>query len=396
MVELSAEAQTAGRRTLARLDLEQLTDAVVAGAWEPFEFGSVAPPRDEVRAAVRWNLDLAIQWLLNGQQLAGDEMKWIGELAREMAAAGQPLDRIPARYRRGVRVAWHAVLETASEEDRMALIEGADLLFEYVDSVSSAFGNAYEEAARDSSSLQEQRAQALFERLRSARELTARDRELAAEIGFQPDAASRAFLVGATSRRRPQQIAIAGRLRQLGVLAVVGGSQVIGLAPGPLPWRELDLPPEAIVAEGELARLDQIDATLEELRVVVEIATLRGRKGVVQADEFLLDLLLRGSPTIAARLVARVYGPLPDELARTLDVLIENDFDRTRAAEQIPVHRNTLRNRLVRVEELTGLQLDPEGRALVSLAWVQRRTSAARVDAVRGSVRGQAALLTTT
>jgi DNA-binding PucR family transcriptional regulator len=67
------------------------------------------------------------------------------------------------------------------------------------------------------------------------------------------------------------------------------------------------------------------------------------------------------------------YDP---ELRRTLEALIEHDFDRGATAAALPVHRNTLTNRLRRIRAITGLDVDaPDGRALVWLAWLESKVS---------------------
>jgi purine catabolism regulator len=74
---------------------------------------------------------------------------------------------------------------------------------------------------------------------------------------------------------------------------------------------------------------------------------------------------------------ARVYDRLAAqdrELVRTLDELIAHDFDRGATAAALPVHRNTLGNRLARIRAITGLDVDrADGRSLVWLAWLARR-----------------------
>ncbi len=96
-------------------------------------------------------------------------------------------------------------------------------------------------------------------------------------------------------------------------------------------------------------------------------------------DELLAELLMR-SPELAARLRSRVYGPLETrepELARTLDALIEHGFERATTAAAIPVHRNTLRDRLSRITALTGVDLaTAEGCAVALLAWLVARVEA--------------------
>ena len=88
----------------------------------------------------------------------------------------------------------------------------------------------------------------------------------------------------------------------------------------------------------------------------------------------LLELLLRRAPAIAARMSERVYGGLSDELMQTLDVLVEQGFDRGRTATALPAHRNTLRNRLDRIRDLTGVDVDEvDGQTLTRLAWLHHR-----------------------
>ena len=61
------------------------------------------------------------------------------------------------------------------------------------------------------------------------------------------------------------------------------------------------------------------------------------------------------------------------ELTHTLNELIKNDFEKGRVAAALPVHRNTLRDRIARISELTGVDLESaEGRGLAWLAWLAR------------------------
>ncbi|HYB29297.1 MAG TPA: helix-turn-helix domain-containing protein [Solirubrobacteraceae bacterium] len=56
-----------------------------------------------------------------------------------------------------------------------------------------------------------------------------------------------------------------------------------------------------------------------------------------------------------------VHSPLDGdhaEPARTLDVLIKNNFEKGRAAAPLHVHRSTLRDRIARISELTGVDLE--------------------------------------
>jgi len=64
------EAPTRGevlRRIVERADLELFTDRVLDSFWEQPAFQQLRPSRDDTRAWVRWNLDLVIRWLIEGE-----------------------------------------------------------------------------------------------------------------------------------------------------------------------------------------------------------------------------------------------------------------------------------------------------------------------------------------
>jgi DNA-binding PucR family transcriptional regulator len=64
-------------------------------------------------------------------------------------------------------------------------------------------------------------------------------------------------------------------------------------------------------------------------------------------------------------------------LVRTLDALIEHDFERATTAAALPVHRNTLRDRITRISEISGVDLDHAyGRGLAWLAWLHQKGGA--------------------
>jgi PucR C-terminal helix-turn-helix domain len=109
------------------------------------------------------------------------------------------------------------------------------------------------------------------------------------------------------------------------------------------------------------------------------MALTKGRSGEIALEDYLGELLLVRSPRIAGEIAKLVYGPLNEELARTLDVLVAHSFERNSTAAELPVHRNTLRDRIARIAELTGVDLgSAEGSALAWLAWMHRGGSTSR------------------
>lgn len=377
------------RRIVSRTNLDQFAERVVDSFWERPEFQALHPPRHEVLAWVRWNLDLVIRWLIDARPPTEAELDVFRARARARAADGTPADLVPANFRRGARFAWGALLEAAGEEDRPALLGSADLLFEYVDQVSRIFSDVYQEAAASAATAEETAARALLARIGRDEAPLPEDHQFAQRIGFQLDRAARPFVISSPGR---EPVGVAGgteyfgalavQLRRRGALAASEGRRVVGLANHASAWREIRLDDRAIIAEGRSGIRGERGRALEELRMAAEVALIRGRAGVVAVGEYLPELLLRRSPRLAGQIRARVYGPLEEahpELAHTLDLLVERSFERGTTAAALPVHRNTLRDRIKRISELTGVDLDRvEGRGLAWLAWLERHDSPSR------------------
>jgi PucR C-terminal helix-turn-helix domain len=360
------------RRIVARVDLDQFTEQVLDSFWERPEYQRFRPLREDVRSWVRWNIDLMIRWLVDGQPPIESDLERFRERARMLAALGMPLDIVPANFRRGARYAWTAILDAARDEERAALVESADLLFEFIDRVSQVFSDTYTAAGPAPAVSEEERAaRVLLARACAGEEPSGEDLQLAERIGFELSGAYRPFVLVDPARPVQGHLELAGRLRARHVLSVSEGRRVAGLAHRAVAWPELGQ--RAVFAQGARTRRAELAEAFEELRAVVDVAVREGRAGAVEADDHLAELLLRRSPRLATRLRARVYDKLDPELTRTLDALIEHDFDRGSTAAALPVHRNTLTNRLGRIRALTGLDADSAtGRGLLWLAWLEQ------------------------
>jgi PucR C-terminal helix-turn-helix domain len=362
------------RRIVARADIERFTDRVLESFWETPEFQRLRPPRDEVRATVRWNLDLVIRWLTEGRGPTEAELAVFREQAQARAADGIPPDIVPANFRRGARFAWDALLAAASEEERPALLASAGLLLDFVDRVSRIFSEVYDEATRAAPQLPDEvSARGLLARLAADEPPAPEDRQLAERIGLDLDQAARPLVVACPGCTAQQHLELAARLRRHGALAASEGRRIVGLSATAPSWSALELPSTAIIALGTPAVRGERGRALDDLRIAVDAAAARGRSGEIAPDDYLAELLLRRSPRIAARIAQRVYGPLGPELMRTLDALVQRDFERAATAAALPVHRNTLRDRINHISELSGIDLDSaEGRAMAWLAWLTR------------------------
>jgi len=367
------------RRIVGRTDMDEFADRLLDTFWERPEFQRLRPPREAVRSWVRWNLELVTRWLIESRPPSESELELFREHARARAAEGTPADVVPANFRSGARFAWRALLEAATQDERPALLESADLLFEYVDRVSRIYSEAYQEvAAQASASAEEAAARGALQRISATEVPRPEDHRLAERIGFQLDRAARPFVLAAPRGSGEYHAELAAALRRRCALAVSERRRVIGLANGRLEWESLELDRNAVIVHGPGAIGVERGRALDELCDAVDIAIARGDAGRIEVEDYLGELLLRRSPRVAARIEQRVYGPLGAELARTLDVLVEHNFERAPSAAALPVHRNTLRDRIGRISEITGVDLDSAaGRALAWLAWVTRSNDGA-------------------
>jgi hypothetical protein len=360
------------RQLVDRTDLNEFADRMLDSYWSRPERQGTRGPRRRAHMWARWNVDLVLRWLVDGTPPSEIELDVLRNRARRGAEAGTPIDFVPGNFRRGARFAWNAALEVASPKEREALLDSADLLFEFVDRVSRIYAEAHESAQRHAPvPVQERLARGLLGCLSNDEPPLAEGVELATQIGFKLEGVFRPFVIVLASPPGQQHLALAEALRRRGLLAASEGQWTLGLANHRVAAHELDLPGETTIAEGGLTGRHEVGRALEELRMVVSIARSHGQSGRVTTRQYLPELLLRSGPSIAAKIREAVYGPLRahPELSQTLDVLIRHNFNRQSAAAALPVHRNTLRERVTRISDLTGLDFDQaDDRGLAWLA----------------------------
>lgn len=135
------------------------------------------------------------------------------------------------------------------------------------------------------------------------------------------------------------------------------------------------------MASGAVGISPAYDDPLDTARALGTAALARrclppGRTGVASIDDDPVAAILAAAPDISARVVRRLLGrviDLRDEdqeiLLTTLRAWLDCGGNTSAAARILYCHRNTVRNRLRRLEDLTGQSLsDPRGAANLAIA----------------------------
>ena len=328
------------RRIVARISLDDLTADLDARLRELPAYRDFAG--EETAVLLRWNVDQFVRWLTEGTPPTREDLQRLEQPVRERLSEGLSMEDGLQIYRSAAQAGWDALVAAADDEERVALLGGADVLFAYMNAVTDVFYSADVSTA-------ERRAHEQLDRILAGEDPEARDE-------YTP------FVVVGAGRHA----ALASALREQGALAVSEGRRAVGLLTRDVRW-----PETAVVALGEPTARAGLGQALTDLRELAEIAA--GERGIVRIADHLPELLLRAAPRHADALVELVYGPLDPELARTLELLVEHGFDKSAAAAALPVHRNTLSYRVAKLERLTGLDLGtPDGRGRAWLATLHR------------------------
>lgn len=328
----------------------------------------------EVLETCRRNLRLWFQWLNSGGAPPPDEVLAVRGSVRARAEEGIPLEDVLQAYRLGGRLGWQILRRHAGPDEQDVLLDAAELLMLFLDTLSEIVTETYLEERELLVSEEERHTRNLVERIVDGGPLTSGEIALAERLAVPVRDRYVPFAIaihGASPRRHA---ALAARLRANGCLAVTEGDRVFGLAERALEPSDVDDGPRLLIAmTGETRRAALADAR-EELRLLVDHARRAGQCGVVTPESHAIELLLARSPRVGETLRERVLGPLMRggdgaDLLRTLRTLVRCGFDRARTSATLHVHRNTLAYRIGRIEELTGLDLgSPRDVARVYLA----------------------------
>ena len=358
-------------------DVDTLTDrlvtAIFTGNPEWTDYGPVS--HDDLRDGCQRYLTRVLELLGGDGGMPGvDDDAVAGQIGRDRAEQGVPLEVMLRTFRLGGRVVWEALLERslAVPVDPRALGTAATAMWTVVDRLSSALSTSYRRAQLEQMRRDDQRRHALIEEVLAGR---ATDGGVGQRVADQLELpVGGGYLVvvadlgadGTAALPSPQSTLAALGVRSMwhvrsdtlvGIVPLEGhGSRFVldrlrPLARGPV---------AAATVTGGLA-----DVALAHRLAVLTLGTLpRAAAMLVLVEDRLAESLLLRSPELARRLVGAWLGPVMELPTRERNVLLETltgwlEADRSAgvAAEHLFCHRNTVLNRLHRISSLVGRDL---------------------------------------
>ncbi|WP_051574280.1 sugar diacid recognition domain-containing protein [Mycobacterium sp. URHB0044] len=112
------------------------------------------------------------------------------------------------------------------------------------------------------------------------------------------------------------------------------------------------------------ATTEQVAIEAKQLRVLLSAAGLLPKRDVVWLGNVAVECAVASQPTeLSQDLVDRVLAPLSPPLRETARRFLDEDLSIAATAKGLATHRNTLVQRLDRIEQLTGLDLRRFGHA---------------------------------
>ncbi|MFI9773569.1 PucR family transcriptional regulator [Streptomyces sp. NPDC051956] len=301
------------------------------------------------------------------------DLEYAEESGRRRAGQGLPVDLLVHAYRNAGYLVWDALLESPAGQDpeKLAvLMRSATMVWAAVDAQAAAAAEAYRTTEMELRRRTDEQLQALLDALLEGRPAPGLAARAAAGLDL-PEHGPYAVVVLRVDRRDGREafhrriqnpgFRFIWRMRtdcEVGVVALGSGEgldELTALLDGRCPGPGGVSPVVAGLAElGHARRLAEL-----ALRTCPPDAT-----GIVRLDRRMPTALVVSQPELAGRLVTDVFGEVlalePGDravLLETLDAWLSCEGSAGRAAGRLYCHRNTVFNRLRRLEQLTSRSL---------------------------------------
>jgi hypothetical protein len=386
-----------GERLLGRVEqlAAELTELI--RTTEQFYRAGGMVPADDLRASVLDNLVLILSRFA-GRPRPGLEPP--RETGRRRAEQGVPLAEILHAYRIAGKFLWAAILAEAAGTggDPTALLDAASDLWFIIDELSGEVTASYRDTVDERARRHHQTRNAMLDVLLrgdegdgtrlwesvTALRLPRRGTFVVAAVPTLDPGVERAPGVEDALRRHGVQSAWRVEMdAQVGVLVLTPRARIDKICA-----LLTELVPIGAGLSEEYENLEHTPAALRQARIASRAAD-PAATGPVRYERVPVAVLLASAPEAAALVARSILGPvlaLPeaecDSILTTLGTWFADEGATSAAAARMHLHRNTVRYRLRRLEELTGRSLGhPIGVAELYLA-----LEAARILRLRGTL----------
>lgn len=369
--DVAAVAARLARATLA--DLDAVTDRLVAEilSENPDYYEAALVSEPDLRTSCRSNIERVLQLLGECVTEGEDPYDAAKRTGRRRAEQRVALDLVLRSFRLGGRVVWSSALDAARRESDVEpemLLDVATSIWTVVDAVSSSVADSYRRTELEMLRADEQRRRVLIdELLRGAGEDPAFADEALRTLGLSTEGAYAVVAAedgqGSIGLLEPEEALACHGLHSvwqtrsgalIGIVAIGDRSvEEVAAALGRKIRAKVGVSP----AVPRCAGIPQA----RELALVALRTIPPGVVRTVSLDDYLPQALLARSPDLADRLVDRTLGPvlaLPqgerELLLTTLATWLDADCSAKATAGRLYCHRNTVLNRLSRIESLLG------------------------------------------
>ncbi|MFZ3474950.1 PucR family transcriptional regulator [Streptomyces sp. 4.24] len=335
---------------------------------------------DEIRSSARTFMDVLVSELSSLRVPDAALREMLGGYAAERTARGIPLDALTVGYQLGSREMLALLDEIAAEVGlpHDLLLAVHDSTWEFSNEASAVFARVQHDLALERAHFDAERRSAFAAGVLGGAFPAERIQHDAHLFGLRPRAHHVALAARAATADDADAVrrAIATALRVPAdrlLLAQVG--EVLGFIAPRAPESLVG----HLVAVSPPMPLDQLDTGFGEAVLALETARRFAMSGVVRLSDLgPRPLVLADSRTaecLSARHLAALdtTGRSSGEIERTARAYLECDQDVRRVARELAVHPNTVRYRVNRFQELTGLDLRRTEDLVISWWLLNRR-----------------------
>lgn len=358
------------RTVLAPLgdSLPELADATCARIYRELDsYASIS--HDALTAAVRRNLDTAMDALRSGTVPEPAALDGAALTARERFEAGVPVEEIVRGFRISIALIHERFVDLAVTQGlpARATVDGVRIMWGVADAFTTRIITEYHALQVDAALRDAQRRAAAVRALLAGE---APDEAFTTLNPTTPYAAIRCDVPdAAASESLSRRLEASGSSGTARAVVVVDDGQCLGLVAS-VPT-VADVP----VGLGPFGRLDDLPRSDRVAQQALALARRLGRTGPQGVETLGWRLAAASRPDVWRHYADRFWTPLAaepgyaTEIVATLRAWFAAGRSIPRAAETLHVHVNTVRHRLARFADLTGADLDdPDD--LVGVLWV--------------------------